>query len=163
MFSRTVAENRKASSETSAISRRSELEVDVAHVDAVDQHAPAVGSYRRGTSDTSVVLPDPLAPTTATVRPAGDVEVDPAQHRGSPSVGELDAAQLDPPVALGQPGRARRGGQPGARSRISNTRAPEATARWAMPERDAEHPHRPGQHQHVAVEGDELADADRAR
>ncbi len=42
---------------------------------------PAVTSYSRGTSAVSVVLPEPVAPTTATVSPGCDLEVDVAQHR----------------------------------------------------------------------------------
>ena len=49
----------------------------------------------------------------------------------------------------------------GSRSRISSSRAPDAVARWASAERDAEHPHRPDQHQQVGVERREVAQRQR--
>ena len=54
-----------------AIAPRSEREVDLAHVGAVDQHR-ALGRRRTAaaSSCTSVVLPEPVAPTSATVVPA---------------------------------------------------------------------------------------------
>ena len=58
------------SSATKAIWRRSERHVDRAHVGAVDGTSPSLGSYRRASSATRLVLPDPVGPTSATVRPA---------------------------------------------------------------------------------------------
>ena len=65
----TVAENRNGSSSTTAIARAQRGEVDVAHVGAVDEHR-ARGRRRTGAgaAATSVVLPEPVAPTSATVR-----------------------------------------------------------------------------------------------
>ena len=45
-------------------------ELRVLHVDAVDQHAPLPRIDQRGTSDTSVLLPAPVGPTTASILPA---------------------------------------------------------------------------------------------
>ena len=62
----------EGSSLTTAIARRSERRLDLAHVGAVEQHLPARStSYSREISDTRLVLPEPVAPTSATVRPAG--------------------------------------------------------------------------------------------
>ena len=49
----------------------------------------AVGSMNRATSLAIVVLPDPVAPTTATDVPGGDRDVDVAQHRRAVRVGEV--------------------------------------------------------------------------
>ena len=47
-------------------------QVDLAHVGAVEQdRARELGSYSREISETRLVLPEPVAPTSATVRPAG--------------------------------------------------------------------------------------------
>ena len=57
---------------------------------------PSVGSKSRATSEASVVLPEPVSPTSASVVPARDVEVD-AVERGHvvPGVGEADALEAD--------------------------------------------------------------------
>lgn len=47
-----------------------EVEVGLAHVDAVDADGAAVTSNSRGMSETRVVLPEPVEPTIATVSPA---------------------------------------------------------------------------------------------
>ena len=116
--SRAAASSR-STSRTSAPSISTAPSVDV--VEARDQHHER-GLARPGGADERD-------------RPAGlDVEVDVAQHRLAAVVGEGHAAQLHPPAA--RPAAAARPAGAvscGSRSRISNTRAPEATARCAMP------------------------------
>ena len=57
---------------------------------------PSVGSSRPARHLTSVVLPEPLRPTIATVCPGGDVEVDPLEDRRRlrAAVAEADVAEL---------------------------------------------------------------------
>ena len=71
-----------ASSETSAISRRSEARSTRARRRRRPARVPPVGVVEaRDQRSTSVVLPEPVAPTSATVVPGLDVEVDVAQDR----------------------------------------------------------------------------------
>ena len=71
---------------------------DVAEVDAVDRD-PAVASGRRSgrAAWRSSTCPAPVWPTSATVVPGGDVEVDAVQHLVSAPVGEADALEADVP------------------------------------------------------------------
>ena len=81
-FSRTVPWNRNTSWLTKPIAPRSDAEREL--VDRVRRRRvmrPAVGSYSRSSSLTTVLLPAPVAPTMAWVSPAGDVEVEAVQHR----------------------------------------------------------------------------------
>src|SRR5882757_7588658 len=71
MFSATVALKRNGSSLTTAITARSEATSTSRTSVPSTSTAPALTSYRRGMSCTSVVLPEPVAPTSATVLPAG--------------------------------------------------------------------------------------------
>src|ERR1700756_5709966 len=71
MLSCTVAENRNGSSLTTAIERR-RLSRSTERTSAPSMETePAVTSYRRGSSETSADLPEPIAPTSATTCPAG--------------------------------------------------------------------------------------------
>ena len=76
-FSRTLAENRVGSSNALPISvrstgsGRSRMSVPFRVID------PAVGSASRGTSWSSVVLPDPVAPVSARVWPGSSSSVTP--------------------------------------------------------------------------------------
>ena len=164
MFSWTVAENRNGSSSTTAIARRSAPQVELAHVGAVDQDRARRRRRRAAASScTSVVLPEPVAPTSATVVPASTTRST-SRSAGAARVlvGERHVAQLDAPAALGQrPARPAGATQRGSRSSSSNSRAPEAVARWASAERDAELAHRRDQHQQVGVEGGEVAERER--
>ena len=63
---------------------------------------PPVGSYRRATSEASVVLPEPVSPTSASVS-RRNVQVD-AGDRGPVGAGVAEADILQPDVP-GDPGR----------------------------------------------------------
>ena len=65
-----VAENRKLSSATKAISERSEVEVDVAHVGAVDHHPPLARVVEARQQRDEARLARAVGPTSATVVPA---------------------------------------------------------------------------------------------
>ena len=92
-----------------------------AHVDAVEQHVPSVGSTSRTSSPASVDLPDPVGPTMATVLPAGTSKVTPdSVGRAVPVEGEADAAHTDRGAAV-----ARRRRRPG---RTASPRWPRAPA-----------------------------------
>ena len=82
---------------------------------------PSVGSYRRASSATRLVLPEPVGPTSATVLPAVDLEVDVAQRGGAAVVAEADAVKLDAAGAGGQRRRVGRAGDLAARGRGSRT------------------------------------------
>src|SRR5664279_5660039 len=71
MFSATVAENRNGSSLTTATAARSERRLTVRMSAPSSRICPALASYRREISATRLVLPEPVAPTRATVLPAG--------------------------------------------------------------------------------------------
>src|SRR5271163_5226546 len=71
MFSPTVAENRKGSSLTTATAWRSDRRSTPRTSAPSITTEPELGSYSREISDTRLVLPEPVAPTSATVRPAG--------------------------------------------------------------------------------------------
>ena len=61
---------------------------------------PASGSWRPATSSSSVDLPQPDGPTTATHLARAHLEVEAVErdHRGAAAVAALDAAQRDPRV-----------------------------------------------------------------
>jgi len=71
MFSAMVVEKRKLSSATKAISRRSEPRSTERTSAPSTSTEPVLASYRRAIRATRLVLPDPVGPTRATVRPAG--------------------------------------------------------------------------------------------
>ena len=121
---------------------------------------PCSTSYSRGISITSVVLPEPVGPTSATVRPGLHVEVDVPQHRLAAVVAEGHVAQLHAPAAGRERPRVGRGHQPrGPVEQLEHARAARHGP-LRHPERHAEPAHRADEHQHVAVERDELADGD---
>ncbi len=70
MFSATLAENRKLSSATKATWERSERTSTERRSAPSISTAPRLGSYSRASSATRLVFPDPVGPTSATVRPA---------------------------------------------------------------------------------------------
>ncbi len=108
--------------------------IELAQVDALERTVPAVGSYRRDTSEASALLPDPVGPTSATTSP-------PSMWRSTSLIALLVARSNcnETPSRSIRPHPAGSGVGSvgavicGARSRISNSRAPEATARWAIP------------------------------
>ncbi len=159
MFSATVAENRKLSSATKAICERSETRSTSRTSAPSSSTAPAVGVVEAlASSATSDVLPEPVGPTSATVRPASTVRSTSVERVGDAVVAERDVAQLDPPVALGERLRVRRARDP--RLAIEDLEEPVARRDRPLrhPERDPEHPHRQRQHHQVGVEGGELAE-----
>ena len=148
------------SSSTIAIARRSETTSTSRTSAPSTSTEPERGSYRRGSSCTSVVLPDPVAPTSATVEPASTTRSTCLQRVRAVAVAERDVAQLDVPAAR----RQRRRAAHDARLAIEDLEQPGAGGRRALrhAERDAEHPHRPDQHQQVRVERGEVAEGQRA-
>ena len=73
MLPATVSENRNGSSSTTAIALRSDTTSTSRTSAPSISTAPERGSYSRGSSWTSVVLPDPVAPTSAIVEPGSTV------------------------------------------------------------------------------------------
>ena len=68
----------------------------VAHVDAVDRaRGRRSASKNRGIRLTSVVLPAPVRPTSATISPGPGLEGDVVQHRGAVGIGEADVLEAD--------------------------------------------------------------------
>ena len=65
---------------------------------------PAVVSYRRGTSAVIVVLPQPVGPTSATVSPGRDAEVEPGDD-GLLGVRVAEADVLEDQLTAGLAGR----------------------------------------------------------
>ena len=94
--------------------------------------------------------------------PAGlNREVHVAEHRLAAVVGESHVAELHAPAALGQRRGIRRRDDPRLAVEHLEHPGPGCHRPLGHPQRDAEHAHRPGEQQHVAVEGHEVADADR--
>ena len=71
MFSAMLAENRKGSSLTTATAPRTERTGTSRTSAPSSSTSPETGSYRREIRATRLVLPEPVGPTSATVRPAG--------------------------------------------------------------------------------------------
>ena len=134
MFSWIVAENRNGLSSTIAICwRRSWTSTERTSAPSIVTE-PVVTSYSRGSSDTRTDLPEPIAPTSATVCP-------PSIWRSTPvSAGWVEPSNVSPTSRnVICPGPGGTGGASGgeticgSRSRISKIRAPDALARWAEP------------------------------
>ena len=85
MFSATVAEKRKLSSATKAIELRSEWTSIVRRSAPSTRTSPSVGSYSRAISATRLVFPEPVGPTSATVRPASTSRSMSARDGSAPS------------------------------------------------------------------------------
>jgi hypothetical protein len=84
-FSRTLAENNVASSNAVAtVARSSSRRRSRMSHPPMEMH-PAVTSYSRGTNSSSVVLPDPVAPTSAMVSPSRMVKSTPRSTSSSAS------------------------------------------------------------------------------
>ena len=96
-FSRTLIEKSVASSNAVATTVRSWASGRSRTSTPSRVTRPAVTSKSRPTSAVSVVLPEPVAPTRATVSPGRDVEVDAVEHRPvGARVGEADALEAQP-------------------------------------------------------------------
>jgi hypothetical protein len=134
MFSATVALNRNGSSLTTAICARSDA-ASMSRTSAPStSSAPSVTSYRRGMSCTSVVLPEPVAPTSATVVPAGmSSDTSRSASRCEPSYRSDTSRSSTWPEPGGSAGASGAEVTHGSRSRIWYTRAPAAVARCARP------------------------------
>src|SRR5919108_1405365 len=107
MFWPSVAEKRKASSDTSATWRRSDAGSTERTSAPSTSTAPRSTSYRRGTSSTNEVLPEPVGPTSATVRP-GSTSTSTSRSTGSPPSYEKVT-----PRSSTRPSPAGSGGAPG--------------------------------------------------
>ena len=188
MFSATLAENRKGSSLTTATALRSERRSTSRTSAPSSSTLPALVSYRREISETRLVLPEPVAPTSATVVPAGtsrstsqstrararaaradavavavERELARAGVDGAEVVGfvvaQRHAAKLHVAVAGGQLRRAP-GGCDDARLAVEHLEDARARGGRALgqAERDAERAHRADEHVQVQVELRELAE-----
>jgi hypothetical protein len=85
MFSRMVVSNRKLSWKTTPSWSRSDPVVPDLRSAPSKVTLPESGSYERETSPSTVLLPEPLPPTTATFVRAGIVKLTPSRLRCSPS------------------------------------------------------------------------------
>jgi len=134
MLSWTDAENRKGSSVTSAICWRSEAGSTDRTSAPSTSTDPAIGSYSRGISETSVVLPDAVGPTSATVVPAG-TSSDTSRKAGepAPSYRTVTSRSSTWPAPSGSGGASSGTSIAGGRSRIWKIRRPDAVARCAIP------------------------------
>ncbi len=134
MLSRTEAENRNVSCETVATDAPQLAEIELAHVDAVDEHPPGLHVVEPRDQRGERRLARARAPDQRERAALGDVEIDLVQDRALGVVAEAHA--LEPQLAA-----ARRAGASDARacfssgsvSSSSNTRLPEATARCTCP------------------------------
>ena len=134
MFSATLAENRKLSSATKATCERSERTSTDAHVGAVDLDRAAARVVQPREERHEAGLARSRGPDERHGRPALDGQIDVLERGRAAVVRERDAAQRR--LAPARRGAAARSGGLsilGSRSRISNRRFPEATARCAMP------------------------------
>ena len=78
-----------------------------------------------------VDLPEPVSPHTATIDPAGDLEVEVAQHGRAACVGEADVLEAHVEPALGQLRRVLGSGSGCTASSQAKARLADAIARWA--------------------------------
>ncbi len=132
MLSCTVAENRNGSSVTTAIARRSETRSTSRTSAPSIRTDPVVASYSRGSSETSAVLPEPIAPTSATVLPASiSRSMSRRAGRELPSKVRLTPSSETRPEPSGSGGASAAAVIRGARSSTWKMRAPDAVARWA--------------------------------
>ena len=86
MFSATLAVKRKLSSATKAISERSELDVDLAHVGAVDQHRALARVVEAGDQRHQAGLARARGADQGHRAPGLDLEVDAAARGLTPRV-----------------------------------------------------------------------------
>ncbi len=134
MLSWIVAQNRNGSSLTTAIAwRRLCSSTERTSAPSIST-APVLTSYRRGSSDTSADLPEPIAPTSATTWPAG------TSRSMSLSAGWVAPSKVSPtPRSDTWPPPSGSAGAPGAdsirgsRSSTWKMRAPEAVERCEAP------------------------------
>ena len=128
-LARSVASKRKPSCGTSTTRSRSEANGTSRRSTPSSRTAPSVGSISRVSSLASVVLPEPVSPTTATRVLGAIVQVDVVQHRAAARVGEADRRRSRSTPALAAAAcRAARGRR--RRRACRGCRSPGATRRW---------------------------------
>ena len=133
-------------------------QVDVAHVGAVDEHAPGGRVVQPGDELHERRLARPRRADQRERRPGLDVERDVVQRvDGRALVAQRDVAQLDAPRPRRQRRRPRRGDEP--RGAIEDLEQPRPRRRRPLrhAQRDTERAHRGQQHQQVGVERGEVA------
>ena len=91
---------RGRASAAAAPRRRCARHAAASHAGEVDARRPSrgrrVGSQRRSRSEATVLLPPPLAPTSATVSPGLELEVDGLEHGDSAGPGRRTTTRLEP-------------------------------------------------------------------
>ena len=125
---------------------------------------PAVTSYSRGTSEVSTVLPEPVAPTTATRLAGRDLEVDVVQHE--PRRAGRGTRSRRPRSAGGRAAaRARRGPDDDRRRGVEDLQDPGGGGHRLLGHREdvAQGRDRPHQRQHQRDERDQRAEGELAR
>ena len=129
MFSAMVALNRNVSCGTKPICRRSSAGSSLRRSMPSSSTAPPVGSNSRGSRFTSVLLPEPVWPTTASVVPAGMRRSIPLSARTA-AVIHRHVAELDLAAHLAQAAPASGGAAiDGCSRRISLMRCSDALPR----------------------------------
>ena len=131
----TVALNRNGSSSTTLIAPRSDVEVDVAHVGAVDQHRALARRRRaaRAAARASSCPSRSRRPARRSSPPRRRGRRRASAGRGAVSYSKVTSRSSTRPRPSGSGGAPGGATSPGSRSRIWNSRAPDAVARWAMP------------------------------
>ena len=100
MLSATVPRKSVGSCGTHAIVERHDAAEQSARSTSPAVTRPPSGSASSSSSEAIVLLPPPLGPTSATVSPGAELEVDAVEHRGRPRrVRERDALEPDARVA----------------------------------------------------------------
>ena len=125
MLLASVPENSSGSCSTTLICSRSDASVQVAHVEAVEQHAPALRVVEARQQAQQRALAGAGRPDDRDPRPGWRVEDDVLKRAPAAGVAEADALEGDVPGA--RPSVRRR---PGARA-ISGSRVEQVRARRA--------------------------------
>ena len=130
MFSRIVVSKRMLSWKTTPIWPASEATVASARSRPSKRTAPRVGSWKRKSRARSVLLPEPLWPTTATVRLAGMVSSTSFRTVSPPGNAKSTASKRMPAWSGGRGAAPGRSATSGCSSRSSWTRRRPEAARW---------------------------------
>ena len=163
MLSWIVAENRNGSSVTTATDRRRLVDVDRAHVRAVDPHRAGADLVQPGQQRHERGLARAHRAHERHRAPGLDLEIDVMQRRlARAGEGQADVAERHPSGAVRQRRRVLRAGD--RRRAVEDLEDPRARRGRAL--RRAEHvperAHRRDQHQQIRVERRELADRQRS-
>ena len=109
-------------------------------------------------SRATVVLPDAVAPTSATASPPRIVRFEAVEHGADAAVAEGDVLEIDIAVPVGQRRGVRRVGDRGfGREHLVDAAGRRRRTR-ELPQQHADHPQREDQHEHVRVGRDDVAD-----